>query len=148
LVGVKLQPVAVGIVVSLALAGCGGGGGSEPVLSGSWEWGGSQYSDDTEAVPDNPSRYTLDLGGDGSVSVVADCNRSSGTWETDADASDATGSLRITLGPTTLAECPPGSLSTEFLRDLGGAAAFEITGDKLRIDLRADVGTMAFSSAS
>jgi heat shock protein HslJ len=145
---VKLQLIALGILVGFVLAGCGRGGGAEPALSGSWEWEGSQYSDDTEAVPDKPATYTLDLGGDGSVSVVADCNRSSGTWKSDADPSDTTGSLKIALGPTTLAECPPGSLSREFLRDLGGAAAFEITGEKLRIDIRADVGTMAFSRAS
>jgi heat shock protein HslJ len=146
---VKLALVALPILVGVALTACGGNGGSSgPSLVGSWNWEGSNYSNDTEATPDDPSKYTLELTDDGSVSVVADCNRSSGTWESDAGDSDTSGSLAIKLGPTTLAECGPGSLYRQFLRDLSGAAAFELSGEKLRIDIRADVGSMTFGSPS
>jgi heat shock protein HslJ len=146
---VKRALAALPILVGVALTACGGnGGGSGPSLVGSWEWEGSHYSNDTEAMPDDPSKYTLELGDDGSVSVVADCNRSAGTWESDAGDSATSGSLAIELGPTTLAECGPGSLYRQFLRDLSGAAAFELTGETLRFDIRADVGTMTFSPPS
>lgn len=145
----KLALTSLAILVSVALTACGGNGGSSgPSLAGSWEWTGSNYSNDTEATPEDPSKYTLELGDDRSVSVVADCNRSAGTWESDAGDSATTGSLAIKLGPTTLAECGPGSLYRQFLRDLDGAAAFEITGEKLRIDIRADVGSMTFRPPS
>jgi heat shock protein HslJ len=130
-------------------AGCGGDDQGEGSVSitGVWEWEGSAYSNDTESVPDDPSKYTADFVDDGTLSIVADCNRSSGTWTSEPSPDGTSGSLTIELGPTTLVACEPGSLSDVFLRDLGAAGAYLLGGGKLRIDIRADVGTMTFAPA-
>ena len=43
-----------------------------------------------------------------------------------------------------MAACPPGSLETNFLKDLGAAAIYFIREEILYIDLKYDSGTMAF----
>lgn len=134
------------LALTLAAAACGGG--EEPSASDElqgvvWEWQGSQYSDDSEAVPEDPSRYTVEVGEDGTVGIKADCNQVGGTYEV------SEGSLTITLGPSTKAACPPDSLADQFLRDLEGAAEY-FFGDagELSIDVKFDSGTMTFSPAS
>ena len=135
------------VFVAAACGGDGEGGGSGSVsITGTWQWERTAYSNDTDAVPDDPSKYTADFADDGTVSVVADCNRSSGTWTSEPSDDGTSGALTITLGPTTLAECPPGSLFDVFLRDLAGA--YQIGDGKLRIDIQADVGTMTFAPAT
>ena len=68
----------------------------------SWQLVEISSMDDSTDVPDDPSRYTLELGADGSVSILADCNRGMGSWSSE-------GSSRLTFGPlaTTRAMCPP-----------------------------------------
>ena len=107
-----------------------------------WEWQGSQYNDDTQAVPEDPSRYTIEFADDGTASIKADCNQVMAHYE----ANDS--SLTITPGASTKAACPEDSLDTEFMRDLEGAAIyfFDDAGDLL-IDIKFDSGTMRFSPA-
>jgi heat shock protein HslJ len=150
----RLALLALGALSLLAvLAGCGGDGeepasetapASPPTLQGvAWQWQGSLYNDDTEAVPDDPARYTAEFADDGTVSILADCNQVSGTYEEGGD-----GALTITLGPSTTAACPEDSLADEFLRDLEGAAiAFFDEAGVLRIDIKFDSGTMQFEPA-
>ena len=57
---------------------------------------------------------------------------------------DDSGSLSIEMGPMTMAACPEGSRSDEFVRLLGGAALFFFESGNLHIDLFADSGTMVF----
>ncbi len=139
--------VAAVLAVALVAAACGGGD-DDPSPAGElqgvvWEWQGSQYSDDSTSDPDDPSRYTVEFGEDGTVSIKADCNQVGGTYEVNE------GSLTITLGPSTKVACPPDSLDTEFLRDLEGAAGY-FFGDagELSIDIKFDTGTMTFSPAA
>jgi heat shock protein HslJ len=108
-----------------------------------WQWQGSQYSDGSEAVPDDPALYTIEFADDGSASILANCN----TVRADYEEND--GSLSIVLGASTKVACPEGSLDQEYLRDLEGAAiAFsDGTGDLL-IDIKFDSGTMRFSPAA
>ncbi len=137
------------LVAALALAACGGdeGGSAGPALTGAWQWEGAQRSNDTEVTPDDPARYTLELAADGTVAVLADCNKSVGTWESDAGEAATSGALTIALGPTTLVACEPGSLSDVYLADLQGVTAFELGDGKLRLDVASDAGTMTFAPA-
>ena len=136
------------LLVALALAACGGGDGgsddaaAEPTLTGvTWQWQGSQYSNDTNATPDDPSKYTITFAEDGTYQGQADCNSIGGEY-TFEDSS-----ITISPGASTLIGCPEGTLDFEFTRDLEAAAiAFFEEGDLL-IDLFADAGTMRFSPA-
>ena len=107
-----------------------------------WEWQGSQYSDDTEAVPEDPSRYTIEFADDGTATIQADCNQVRADYVANEDDS----TLSITPGASTKVACPEDSLDSEFMRDLEGAAIyfFDDAGDLL-IDIKFDSGTMRFS---
>jgi heat shock protein HslJ len=105
-----------------------------------WAW--MAFTDPTQQfVVDAPQNYTLDFQADGSLVVVADCNNAMGTYTIDGS------SLSIAMGPMTMAACPPGSLSDDFVRYLGSAAIFFFEEGKLFIDLTADGGTMTFAPA-
>jgi heat shock protein HslJ len=103
-----------------------------------WEWERFLDGDGSAIEIQDPSRYTLILNPDGTYQVRADCNRSGGAYTLDG------GSLALLPGPTTLAECEPGSLYNAFLAHLGNVRTFVIDGDRLALDLLADAGQMTF----
>jgi heat shock protein HslJ len=141
------------VALGMALGGtaCGGdddgdgsgGGSAETSLQGTvWEWQGSLYNDDSEATPDDPSKYTVEFADDGTAAIQADCNSVRAEYE------ESEGTLSIVLGPTTLVACEEGSLSDQFTRDLGGAAIYFFDDEGLlRIDIKFDTGTMTFAPA-
>ncbi len=90
-------------------------------------------------VPD-PENYTLEFFEDGTLQIQADCNRATGSY------SDEDTSINIEIGPMTLAACPPGSRSEEFLQNLGFAAIYFFQEGDLFMDLMADGGTMKFQT--
>ncbi|MCP4409119.1 MAG: META domain-containing protein, partial [Gammaproteobacteria bacterium] len=83
-----------------------------------WEWQKTSMNDDSLAAPDNPANYTAQFMADGQVALKADCNQVSGTYTTDGS------SINIELGPSTMAMCPPDSLSDRFLAGLSAAAIY------------------------
>ncbi len=97
--------------------------------------------DDGILVPDHPSKYTLELGGDGRATVKADCNRGSGAYHLDGRS--------LSLGPfvTTRATCPPGSLADRYLAQLAQVAAWAEKDGKLRLTTRADGAVLEFQPA-
>lgn len=124
---------------------CGGDeeeAGPSSLRGATWQWQGSSYSDESEAVPDDPALYTIEFADDGTASIKANCNQVRAEYTAGED-----GTLSIVLGPSTLAACPPGSLDGEFLRDLEGAAAYFFDDGRLLIDIKLSTGTMRFASA-
>jgi len=114
-------------------------GGTGPEITGvEWQWAGSKYSNDTEAVPPDPSHYTLMLNQGGTIAVRADCNRAGGTWKKEDSR------ITITVTHSTMAMCPPESLDTVYLKDLGRAVIYFIRDGNLYLDLAYDSGTMKF----
>jgi heat shock protein HslJ len=95
-----------------------------------WEWirviGGPQGD---QSVPD-PADYTLVFEEDGSFSFRADCNSGSGTYVASGER------LMMAVGPMTLAQCAPESLSDDYLSLLGGARRFKIDGSQLALYLQ------------
>ena len=77
---------------------------------------------------DNPELYTAAFSEDGTVSIKADCNQVSGSY-----ARGDENSLTITIGPSTLAACPEGSRSEQFLQLLGSASSYGFLGGSLAI---------------
>ncbi len=102
----------------------------------SWAW--TRYLDQSSGPSDvtDPQNYVVAFLPDGTVQVKADCNSAAGSFTTNSD------SLTITLGPTTLAACPEGSRSDQFLTLLGSAARYQISGGQLQIELFADAGSL------
>lgn len=92
----------------------GAGTRPEDLLPGpAWLWRGTLITGGTQHVPDDPSKYSLSFSADGTLTVGADCNQASGTFTLDGSK------IAISGLNSTLAACPAGSLSAEFIADLG-----------------------------
>lgn len=103
-----------------------------------WQWiSHLDQATGVTSIPD-PQNYVVTFLADGSIQVKADCNNAAGTYAANGD------SLTIALGPTTMAACPDGSRSDQFLVLLSSAAKYAIIDNQLRIDLIADGGNLTF----
>jgi heat shock protein HslJ len=98
-----------------------------------------QSSDDKVFTPARDEVFTVSFGTDGTVKVVAGCNRGNGTWSTTPPSG-------LTFGPlaTTRAMCPPGSMSARFLGDFQYMRSYVIVAGGLHISLQADGGIYDF----
>jgi heat shock protein HslJ len=106
----------------------------------SWEW--VSLSDPTgQTTVDDPALYTILFNSDGSATIRADCNSVGATYTVEENR------LSITLGPTTLAACPPGSLDQEYLTALENVALYFFQEGDLFMDMAADGGTLRFRPA-
>ena len=103
-----------------------------------WNWHQTRYNNDQQAVPVEPSHYTVEFMPDGKVHVRADCNRVGGIYSLEGKR------LSIELTHSTRAMCPPDSLEASFKKDLGAAAIYFFKDDALYLDLKYDSGTMKF----
>lgn len=104
-----------------------------------WKWQRTAYNNDTEAVPSDPSNYTILLMPEGHLSVKIDCNAGGGRYSLDGSA------LTLELTHTTMAACPPGSLADRFMKDLAAARIAFMRDGELYLDLMYDTGTMRFA---
>ncbi len=112
--------------------------GSSELTGTSWQWVAMTTPVEQITVAD-PTKYTMEFLDAGVIGVTADCNTGSGSYE-------ASGSqISINITATTLALCPPESLSDQFIRNLNGAAIYFMQGENLFIDMFADSGTMEFA---
>ena len=110
-----------------------------PELAGTaWQWLAMTTPVEQINVTD-PTKYAVEFLADGVIGVTADCNTGSGTYEA------ADGRISINITATTLALCPPESLSDQFIRSLNGAAIYFMQDSNLFIDQFADSGTMEFA---
>lgn len=108
---------------------------ADPLAGRGWQW---THFRDAKQDFDVSGAYTITFNGDGTVSVVADCNQANGSYRID----DAT--LTISVLATTLAACPAGSLGGSFVDYLNQAGTFAFSDNTLNILLMADGGTMTF----
>lgn len=107
-----------------------------------WELQQIQLNDGQVFTADPPQSYTLEFAANGEVFVQADCNRAIGSFTEGQD-----NRLNITMGPTTLAACPPDSISNDYLRFINEANSFFFMDGQLFIELKFDSGTMQFAPA-
>jgi heat shock protein HslJ len=103
-----------------------------------WMWLEFLENNDTVTHPNMPGNYTLEFMPGNQVSLLADCNRANGTYTVKGSQLD------IEIMVTTLAACPEGSLSDEYIQLLNDAVAYIREGDVLFIDIMMDAGTMKF----
>jgi len=110
----------------------------DALISQPWQW--VSFTNPVEAFEiDNPENYVLTFDEDGSVSIQADCNNAIGSYTVDGS------SISIEIGPVTMAACPPGSRSDEFLKNLSFAVIYFFDDGHLFIDMFADGGTFEFA---
>jgi heat shock protein HslJ len=115
---------------------------SDDLTGITWEWVRFLGGDDSRMDVDDPTRYTLSLNPDGTYQIKADCNTSAGAFTWDE------AHLELLPGPTTMAECAPGSLYSSFLSKLGHVRTYVFDdGGNLVLDLWADAGQMFFRKA-
>ncbi len=137
-------PILAVLVVVLLLTG----GGTPPVdrLTGvTWHWTGTTGPDaDVPTTPPGDAVYTVTFQTDRTFAAQADCNAVAGTYRRipPGRVGPLTG-LVVTLGPTTLAACGPGSASEAFIADLARSATYAVTDDGLTITLT-DFSRMTF----
>ncbi len=105
-----------------------------------WQW--VQMVTPVETIaPEDPGQYIMEFLADGVIGIQADCNSGSGSYEVDPSEQ----AISINITNTTLALCPEGSLSDQFIRSLNAAAIYFEQDGNLFIDLFADGGTMEFT---
>jgi len=131
--------ILIGILAIVMLAGCAAQSTGGDITGTEWKWQGSEVGVGPSLSPQDPSQYTLLFKKDGSLDILADCNRVGGSYVIEGV------SLSITVGATTLMACPPGSLDTQFKTQLSQANTYELKNGKLYIGLISDMGTMKFS---
>jgi para-nitrobenzyl esterase len=103
--------------------------GSAGELAGTaWQLAGLASGDGLLATPDNPSLYLVSFAPDGNIGITADCNRASGLWVSTQPGKIAVGGI-----VSTLAMCPEGSLSGDFIEGLQGATLYSFEGEALRL---------------
>lgn len=112
--------------------------GPDALIDVPWAWDGSRYNNDTKITAADGRNYRLNFHADGSLKILADCNRVSGSYTAEGK------SISITLGPTTLMACGPDSQDQQFLRDLEDVAVWFLKKGDLYLDIKADTGTMRF----
>jgi heat shock protein HslJ len=112
------------------------------LVNTTWQWVKSTDNNGKETKVNQPDKYTLQFFlADGKVAVKADCNNAAGSFTADGH------NLAIELGPMTLAACPPGSLSDQFIKELGEVQSYLFEGDNLIMGWKMDSGSMRFAKA-
>jgi uncharacterized lipoprotein YbaY len=97
-----------------------------PLPITSWQLVQFQSSDGSVVAPDDRSKYTIEFGGSGQVSVRLDCNRGRGSWK-------SAGPNQLQFGPLALtrANCPEGSLHNRMVNHWALIRSFAIKDNHL-----------------
>jgi heat shock protein HslJ len=105
----------------------------------SWRLVKFRGGDDTTLTPDDPAKYTITFGADGSLSARIDCNRGRGKWK-------SSGPSQLELGPLALtrAKCPPGSLHDQIVKQWSNIRSYVLKDGHLFLSLMADGGIYEF----
>ena len=105
----------------------------------SWQLVKFQGGDSTTLTPDDGAKYTIEFGGGGQLTARVDCNRGRGTWK-------SSGPNQLALGPLALtrAQCPPGSLHDQIVKQWGYIRSYVVKDGHLFLSLMADGGIYEF----
>jgi len=108
----------------------------------SWRLVQIMSMDDNTYKPDDPSRYTLSFETDGSMNVLADCNRGKGSWASESDS-------QLQFGPiaATRAMCPPESLHDRYLSQFEWVRSYVMRDGHLFLATMADGSIIEFEPA-
>jgi heat shock protein HslJ len=136
-----VRPVSASTSNTTAAQGGSSSGSSSasPLAGTSWRLVRFEGGDDTVLKPDDPSKYTIELAADGQLTARIDCNRGRGTWTSAGDS-------QIEFGPMALtrAQCPPGSLHDQIVKQWIYIRSYVIRDGHLFMALMADGGIYEF----
>ncbi|HXU87333.1 MAG TPA: META domain-containing protein [Methylomirabilota bacterium] len=112
---------------------------SRELAGTSWQLVTFQGGDDTRLTPDDRAKYTIQFAAAGRFFTRVDCNRGQGTWK-------SSGLNQIEFGPLALtrAQCPPGSLHDQIVKQWGNIRSYVIRDGHLFLALIADGGIYEF----
>ena len=117
-----------------------------PLADTAWRLVEIQSMDDSvgTARTSDPSRFTMRLNGDGTVSMRLDCNRATGTWSAEAGPDGASG--RFEFGPlaATRAMCPPPNLDERVAAQAPYVRSYLLKDGRLHLSLMADGGILVW----
>ncbi len=114
-------------------------GGDVPELAGtSWRLVEILSMDDTKWVPEDSSDYTLEFRAR-DVSIVADCNRGTGAY-----TSEAPGKLQFGVIAATQAMCLPGSLHDVYMKQFPWVRSYVLEDGHLFLATMADGSIIEF----
>ncbi|MEE4153142.1 MAG: META domain-containing protein [Erythrobacter sp.] len=118
---------------------------SEPLAGTSWRLLEMQSMDDTQGTTraNNPDRYTITFSEDGTAYMKLDCNRGRSSFEA-ASTGTAQGSLTFGNIASTMALCPPDSLSEKLGQQLGFVRSYVMRDGRLNMSLMADGGILVW----
>jgi len=113
--------------------------GHSALAGTAWQLVKIMSMDDSVYEPRNRSLYRLEFGGDGSASVLADCNRSTGSWTAEVPS-------KLVFGPmaSTKALCQPGSISEKFLAQFQWVRSYTVKDGHLFLATMADGSIIEF----
>ena len=122
--------------------------GSAPAVAGeslsgsSWRLVRFQGGDGAVLTPDDRSKYTIEFDAQGGVAARIDCNRGRGTYA-------SSGANQLRFGPLALtrAQCAPGSLHDQIVRQWGNVRSYVMKDGRLFLALIADGGVYEFEPA-
>ncbi len=109
----------------------------------SWRLVEFRGGDDTTLRPDDRAKYTITFEPDGRLRARIDCNRGRGSWK-------STGPPLLELGPLALtrAQCPPGSLHDQIVKQWPYVRSYVMRNGHLFLALMADGGIYEFEPMS
>ena len=95
--------------------------------------------DDSVAEPEDRSFYTLEFGTNGQVSLLADCNRGTGSWTSESGP-------QLEFGPiaATMAMCSPGSIADRYLAEFQWVRSYVMKDGHLFLATMADGSIIEF----
>ena len=115
------------------------------LLDQTWTWVGIEPGGGVKPLTDTSRTYQVTFNSDSSLAYKADCNTGAGTFTHDGGM---VGSLRTTLGPSTLAECNDAGQGQRFVNGLMAAQNFKVRpgGTELELVLPAAGGSLVLSN--
>ena len=111
---------------------------SSRIVGTTWKLGKYFEASGGQIGIENPEIYMITFGEEGALSITADCNQVNGSYSFGTE-----GTVTITLGTTTLAACPEGSLSEQFLQWLAATTSLETDGSSLALNTDPESGVLA-----
>jgi len=117
-----------------------------PLADTEWRLVEFQSMDDAQGTtrPDDPKRYTMQLNGDGTVTMSLNCNRATGTWTAKPAGDGASGQFAFGPLAMTRAFCPPPSMDGQIAAQAGFIRSYLLKDGRLYLSLMADGGTYAW----
>jgi heat shock protein HslJ len=145
----KTIPVGLAFVLAACKSGSDGKVPPNPLAQGlagtTWQLVEIQSMDDAQGTrrPGDGSRYVIDFGGDGHVSVQLDCNRGTGNWK-NVVIHAGEGSLEFGPLAVTNALCVEPTLGEFLGRQLVYVRSYVIREGRLYMALMADGGILVW----